>query len=314
MPPGAMSHTLDDLVGVGGRHRWTDRRDVMPRSHLGELIDRWHAWPVGDRPRLSRGTQVAHEVTERAIVMDRQDPGRMIANHTERVGHTARHRHPVARLDDELLVATAGSHAAFDRIPRIVERLMDVERRRVADRQRHLEHDRGHLRSHAMLDHEAIEEPPCNGLLLALHIDGCGIHHLTPHHWATAPTRAPGCHAQAHEENARSAWPLSVGARRCRPHSLKPPLLLPASPARPDLRAGDVPRHGHACTVRQDSGPRVSENRGRQSRTYASWAAGRMTRDGRLVRSPRASPGGHRARRREPPRMPGRFRRWATTP
>ncbi len=122
----------------------------------------------GRHDTLVRGdAKVADEVKERGVVVDEQDPCFTVTDDPEGMGHAPRHRHPMAGSYQCLVVAAAHDHLAFEDVPGVVEIVMDVQRRRRADGQGHLQCDRVHAGSPAVLDHESVEEPPCLGLFAA---------------------------------------------------------------------------------------------------------------------------------------------------
>jgi hypothetical protein len=72
--------------------------------------------------------------------------------------------------------AAAHRHATLEDVPRVVERVVHVQRGRVTDGQCHLHHGGRHARRTPMLDHEGVEEPPCLGVGVVRVVDHCCVH------------------------------------------------------------------------------------------------------------------------------------------
>jgi hypothetical protein len=85
----------------------------------------------------------------------------------------------VTGSDDELLVATAHDHLTIEDVPGVIEVVVDVQRRRRADWQGHLENDGVDVRCAAMLNDQGVEEPPRLCLFVPGGVNNCCRHLAT---------------------------------------------------------------------------------------------------------------------------------------
>src|SRR5512136_242331 len=165
-----------DRVGVFDAHRWPDHREVVGAGHACELVRRGKDRLCGHDVRPGWYPQLSDQVPEAGVVVHEQDARFTITDYTEGVRHTARHRYPVPGSHYQHVVAAAHHHLAVEDVPGIIKGVVHVQRRRGADRQGHLEHDRLHARGATVLDDEEVEEPPCLGLFVLGTVNDCYTH------------------------------------------------------------------------------------------------------------------------------------------